>query len=337
MSEVTANQKEQLVDKDWNWHPDLPLDKATPFSWPPSPQGIWRWFSSSWFSLTTLVLWVGLALFTWTFMMPDLASMQSFELGWILQIHFKNLLVTCLFAGGLHWYLYSKKGQGKKRKFTHQDMAKDKPMFTFSDQVKDNMFWTLASGGTFWSLYEIVYFWAAANGYAPFITFSDNPIWFVIWFPLISLWSSMHFYWIHRFLHWPPMFKLAHSLHHRNINVGPWSGISMHPLEHFLYFNSVVIHFVVASHPLHVLYHFYLQGLNPIASHSGFESLFVKDKRQMALGDFFHQLHHRYFDCNYGTSEMPWDKWFGSYHDGTEESTKRIRKAMIDKHRAAKA
>ncbi len=25
------------------------------------------------------------------------------------------------------------------------------------------------------------------------------------------------------------------------------------------------------------------------------------------VGDFFHQLHHRFFDCNYGTWETPWD------------------------------
>jgi sterol desaturase/sphingolipid hydroxylase (fatty acid hydroxylase superfamily) len=36
-------------------------------------------------------------------------------------------------------------------------------------------------------------------------------------------------------------------------------------------------------------------------------------------------LHHRYFECNYGTAEMPWDRWFGSFHDGSEAATKRIR------------
>ena len=41
--------------------------------------------------------------------------------------------------------------------------------------------------------------------------------------------------------------------------------------------------------------------------------------------DFFHQLHHRYFECNYGTVEMPWDRWFGTFHDGSEEGTVRTR------------
>jgi sterol desaturase/sphingolipid hydroxylase (fatty acid hydroxylase superfamily) len=35
-------------------------------------------------------------------------------------------------------------------------------------------------------------------------------------------------------------------------------------------------------------------------------------------------LHHRYFECNYGTSVVPWDRWFGSFHDGTAEATQRL-------------
>ena len=47
--------------------------------------------------------------------------------------------------------------------------------------------------------------------------------------------------------------------------------------------------------------------------------------RLIVLGDFFHQLHHRYFECNYGSEEIPLDRWFGSFHDGTREATARIR------------
>jgi lathosterol oxidase len=41
-----------------------------------------------------------------------------------------------------------------------------------------------------------------------------------------------NFYLIHRLLHWPSLYKMAHSLHHRNANVGPWSVLSMHPIEY---------------------------------------------------------------------------------------------------------
>ncbi|WP_287307857.1 hypothetical protein [Mesorhizobium sp.] len=43
------------------------------------------------------------------------------------------------------------------------------------------------------------------------------------------------------------------------------------------------------------------------------------------MGDFFHQLHHRYFECNYGGTEVPLDAWFGTFHDRSEEATARTR------------
>jgi sterol desaturase/sphingolipid hydroxylase (fatty acid hydroxylase superfamily) len=182
------------------------------------------------------------------------------------------------------------------------------------------MFWTLASGVAFWTAYEVLMLWAMANGYAPILSWVDNPLSFILLIFLTPVWISFHFYWIHRWLHWPPLYKLAHALHHRNTNVGPWSGLSMHPVEHLLFFSSVLVHWIVAAHPIHILFHMQHQALTAATSHTGFEGLLVKDKNRLALGTFHHQMHHRYFECNYGNLEMPWDSWFGSFHDGTEES-----------------
>ncbi len=197
----------------------------------------------------------------------------------------------------------------------------DNGVYTFRDQVKDNMFWTICSGITIWTFFQAIVLWAMANGFAPVLTFSESPILFILVFPALVVWASFHFYWIHRFLHWPPMYRIAHALHHRNVNVGPWSGISMHPIEHFLFYTNFLVHFILASSPLHLLFHGYMQSIHPIFSHSGFEKLYVANKERANMGDFFHQLHHRYFECNYGTVEMPWDRWFGSFHDGTAQAT----------------
>jgi sterol desaturase/sphingolipid hydroxylase (fatty acid hydroxylase superfamily) len=40
---------------------------------------------------------------------------------------------------------------------------------------------------------------------------------------------------------------------------------------------------------------------------------------------FHHQIHHRYFEVNYGNLDVPWDKLFGSFHDGTPEGKARMR------------
>jgi sterol desaturase/sphingolipid hydroxylase (fatty acid hydroxylase superfamily) len=95
----------------------------------------------------------------------------------------------------------------------------------------------------------------------------------------------------------------------------------MHPVEHFIYLTSLCIHWAVVSHPIHLIFHIIYQGPGAAMTHCGYEDLLIKDKRQLALGTFYHQLHHRYFECNYGNQEMPWDRWLGTLHDGSQDAT----------------
>ena len=159
----------------------------------------------------------------------------------------------------------------------------------------------------------------------PRLNFSGNPIGFFGWLIILPVIMSAHFYMIHRLLHWPPLFKRVHKLHHNNIHIGPWSGMSMHPVEHIIYISSVLIHFVIASHPVILLLHLFTRCLAPAFSHAGFEKLVIKDKAITEAADFHHQLHHKYFECNYGNVDMPWDRWFGSVHDGSEEATHAVK------------
>ncbi|MEM7239324.1 MAG: sterol desaturase family protein, partial [Pseudomonadota bacterium] len=98
-----------------------------------------------------------------------------------------------------------------------------------------------------------------------------------------------------------------------------------HPVEHVIFLGSVLVHFVVAAHPVHILYHLQYYALTAATTHTGFEGVLVKDQNRLKLGTFHHQMHHRYFECNYGSLEIPWDMLFGSFHDGTEASNERIK------------
>ena len=316
---------DQAVNPQWNWHPVLPIPNSPLFEWSPRPVAIFKWFAKSWLRLSMTLLVLGTATLTWIFLQPALERSVTFEFGWIAQILLRNLGLTVVVAGSLHLYFHTFGKQGRQHRFMKPGTARNHRKFTWGDQVLDNMFWTLASGVPIWSACEVLYLWAYANGYLPALAWADNPALLVLFFLLTPLWLSFHFYWIHRLLHWRPLYRMAHSLHHRNIDTGPWTGISMHPLEHLLYFSSILVHLVVPSNPLLMLFHMQVQALNPLASHSGFSDLQVRDKSRLALGEFHHQLHHRYFDCNYGTADVPLDKWFGSFHDGTPEATKNLR------------
>lgn len=311
--------------REWNFHPNLPIAMSPVFDIPPKPKAAWTWIAGTWFKLTPPVNHLLFAIITFLFLWPSMASMQQLAPEWMAQILVINLGAILIMAGALHTYLYVFAGQEARLRYDLRPMGRSS-RFTFGNQVWDNIFWSLASGVPIWTVWTILYFYVAANGWVPVLdSVGESPVWFVLLFFIIRFWQSFHFYWIHRLIHIPWLFKKVHHLHHRNVNVGPWSGLSMHPVEHLLYYSGILIHFVLPSHPIHVIFHLYALNLGALLSHSGFDKLIVKDKEAMKAGSFHHQLHHRYFECNYGSEEVPLDRWFGSFHDGTEAATKRIR------------
>ncbi|WP_170765414.1 sterol desaturase family protein [Ruegeria lacuscaerulensis] len=309
----------------WNYRPEGPVALNPMFSWPPRPSAVWKWYSGAWLQITSLTLCLALALVAYVFFFPSLEAMRSFAPGWMFRIWLLNMVPQILIAGCLHWWLYMRKGQGMYKKFDRRDLTRNNGTFTFRNQVWDNIWWTLGSAITVATVYQWVIYWAMANSYVPTVTWASAPVWCVIWIAFIPMWSGLHFYWVHRLEHHPKLYKHVHAVHHRNVNTGPWSGISNHWFENLLYFSTYFVHLIVPSHPLHLLFHAYFQQISPVLSHSGFEKLKAGDTEAARAGDFFHQLHHRYFECNYGTSEIPFDMWFGTYHDGSAEATTRTR------------
>ena len=69
-------------------------------------------------------------------------------------------------AGGLHLFFYTLKKQDNNLKYDTKVSDKSK-RFTFGLQVFDNMFWSLASGVTIWTFYQILLLWSYANDYIP--------------------------------------------------------------------------------------------------------------------------------------------------------------------------
>jgi len=309
----------------WHWHPKLPLKPPPVFVWPPRPVEALKFLAGKGLLLSQVSLYVVLAIVSWFYLYPEMSAWEEFGIGWILQVYIINQVISVIFAGGLHLYFHTYKRQGMEHRYDRRELAREGKIFLFNNQVWDNIFWSLVSGTAFWTAWQVVFMWAYANGYLPWSDFESNPAWFVALFVILTFWNSMHFYFVHRFLHWPPLYKIAHALHHKNMVVGPWSGLSMHPIEHLIYFSLAVIHLVLASHPIHLFYTMYFSALGAYSGHVGYEDLVVRGKSTIGVANLFHTLHHKYFDCNYGTTYMPWDKWFGSYHDGTEEVTAKVR------------
>ena len=321
----------------WDWRPPLPLAEVPVFVWPPRPREALQYLLSRVFLVSVIAPFTATAALTWFYLQPALERCVELRADWILQMFARNLVLMLVIVGGLHLYFHTWKRQGSERKFDRRDLDRSNRKFLGANQVRDNMFYSCASGVTLWTAYEVLFFWAHANGWLPFyLDPVAHPVWFVLTLVAIPFWASLHFYFVHRLLHWKPLYRMAHAVHHRNDNLGPWSGLSMHPVEHVIYLSSVLIHALVMSHPIHILFHMQWNTLGAAASHTGFESVTFRGRPVLVLGSFHHQLHHRHYDCNYGNSFMPWDRWFGSNHDGTPESWDAIRRRRRERVRPAR-
>merc|ERR550525_1946952 len=87
----------------------------------------------------------------------------------------------------------------------------------------------------------------------------------------VPLYREFHFYFAHRFIHISALYKYIHSLHHRNTDIEPFSGLCMHPIEHLYYYSCIFPSLYFFMSP----FHFWWNGchllISPAASHSGWE------------------------------------------------------------------
>ena len=319
-------------DKSGEWRPTGPIVPAPINDWPPAPVKVFKWlFSWPGFIWPENIFWFSISLFTWFYLTPELATMKTFDLWWVGTIYARNLVFIVLLFGGMHYFLYMRQSQGNRLRFTIKPFPTDNGRFKFRDQVRDNMFHTLVYGVPVFTAYEVVTYWLFANNYIGIFDLS-NPLalwtWFVLMLVLGPLIHAAHFYFGHRLLHSKLLYRHFHSLHHNNIQVGPWSGLSMHPVEHIIYFSSVVVQWGLALHPLNALYQIHLAAFQPAPGHSGYEKMSVTAGFELAAGSRFHYQHHKYSECNYGGSLVPLDKWFGTFHDGTVEADAHIREQI---------
>ncbi len=308
-------------DKRGNWAPNKPISYGPAFAWPPQPQALLKWlFGFPGYFLPWNVFYAVLAVLIWTYLTPSLENFKSFSLYWSSVVLLRNVILAICVYGAWHMWLYVWRKQGTAFKYSRQ-WPKDKAEgFLFGHQTYDNMFYTLVSGLPIWTAYELLLLWAYANGIAPMISFADHPIGFIALFFLVPLIHEVGFYFAHRFLHYSFMYEIAHKLHHRNVSPGPWSGLSMHPVEHVIYFSTILLFFFIPSHPIHMINLASRLGVAPAQGHTGFDRLAMGDEATMDVSYYAHYLHHKYFEVNYSDGMVPLDKWFGSFHDGTPEA-----------------
>jgi sterol desaturase/sphingolipid hydroxylase (fatty acid hydroxylase superfamily) len=148
---------------------------------------------------------------------------------------------------------------------------------------------------------------------------------YVLSFVLMFFAHDAYFYWMHRLLHRPKLFRLFHRAHHKSTNPSPWTAYAFHPMEAIL--EGMIIPLMTFIVPIHIsvlgLIMAIQVGFN-VYGHLGYEILPL-NFRQTLLGRYInssvsHNLHHEKFRGNYGLYTLIWDRAFGTLREDYDET-----------------
>ena len=150
---------------------------------------------------------------------------------------------------------------------------------------------------------------------------SDYPLWYVpVSFLFCLVIHDTFFYWTHRVMHWPRVFKYVHLGHHRSATPTPWAIFAFQPLESILQFVPVaLIVMYVPLHPLTLLAYLSYDTVINTAGHTGYEVI----PESVARSWYFqglntvshHDAHHSNTQVNFGSFFNVWDRWMGTFLD----------------------
>ena len=317
-------------NKRGDFAPRAPLRIAPIWALPPRPLAVLKWLPG--YFLPWNAVFFALALILWTWATPALATMKTLSPGWILYLYLRNSALVFAFYGALELQLYWRRAQGKAFKYNAKWPGESiSDVFLFKNQIIDGMIRTFATGVPIWTGYEVLMLWCYANGIGHWTTFADHPVWLALLTLLIPAFHELHFFCIHRLIHTPVLYKYIHSVHHNSVNPSPWSSLSMHPVEHLLYWSGSLLYVILPTHPLIVLYQLNFAGVGAVVGHIGFEKIVMGDKAAMDTHAYAHYLHHKYFEVNYADGTVPLDVVFGTWHDGTAAGDARLDARMAKK------
>ena len=170
--------------------------------------------------------------------------------------------------------------------------------------------WTFTTIGPYTNLYR---------------NYSDySPTYYAFTFVWMFFLHDAYFYWAHRLMHHPVLFKWVHLTHHKSNNPSPWTAYAFHPLEAVM--EAAIVTIFAFSIPIHrsaILFYMIFQIAYNVYGHLGYE-IMPANLNNHWLGKWFntsvsHNMHHKYSVKNYGLWTTIWDRLCGTMHPKYEE------------------
>lgn len=137
-------------------------------------------------------------------------------------------------------------------------------------------------------------------------------MWYEVFTVVVMLFvGDAWFYWLHRGMHHPKVYKYVHALHHRSLDVNPFTSNSFHIVESLaltVWVLPLVLVMPVSLTSLGVMQA--LGTFNNLKSHLGYElypKFFTIPPFNMLVTATNHSLHHTQYNGNYGLFFRFWD------------------------------
>ena len=186
-------------------------------------------------------------------------------------------------------------------------------------QIRKEIAWSLASALIYGAPAGLLAWgWQTLGWTEIYSHVGDYPLW---WLPAsVLVYLMLHdswFYWTHRWMHRPAVYKRMHAVHHASRQPTAWTAMSFHPAESVT--GAVLIPALVLVVPIHygaLLAVLAVMTVMGVTNHMGWE-IFPRWLVQGRLGQWLitashHQRHHEKYLCNYGLYFRFWDRICGT-------------------------
>ena len=186
-------------------------------------------------------------------------------------------------------------------------------------QIRGEIRWSLLSAAIYGMPAGVVAWGWQERGWTRIYTDLDAwPLWYLPVSLFLYLFAhDTWFYWTHRWMHRPSLFRIAHGVHHASRPPTAWAAMSFHPIEALT--GAIVIPLLVFAIPVHVgvlLAVLTIMTVMGVTNHMGWE-MFPRAFVHSRLGQWMitashHQRHHDEYLCNYGLYFRFWDRLCGT-------------------------
>lgn len=232
-------------------------------------------------------------------------------IGYVL-ILFAILLIRYFATAGIFYVYYFKSTSGiSKKKILSRRPAKKK-------QVRTEIYWSIISSIIFAFFGAVTYWLWLHNLTAVYL----DPLTYGYWYlPLsliiVLLIHETYYYWVHRAMHVPKIYKFVHRVHHHSLSPTPWTAFSFHPWESVL--EALVLPLILVLIPVNIyvlLFYLVFMTFSSVINHLDIE-VYPDFFRRSAFGKLWigathHHFHHEEFNTNYGLYFTFWDKLMGT-------------------------